>query len=109
LTAIFSVVIIAVMTLTLQKHQSTQNVNNAWPENAYLTPTLVMLAMAMITGIADIVMVIVDCLNGNAAKRAKLLASRIRTAGSVLQTISSAGGAGFLMYAKNNFRGRRGG
>jgi hypothetical protein len=105
LTAMFSLVIIAVMALTLQKHQTTQMVAGAWPQDAYLTPTLVMLAMAIITCTADIVMVIVQCLTGDRAERAKLLASRIRTVGGILQALSSAAGAGFLKYAENNSNG----
>jgi hypothetical protein len=90
------------MALTLQEHQSTQTVPGAWPDNTYLTPTLVMLAMAIITCAADIVMLIVQCTSGDTAKRAIVLASRIQSTGSVLQTIASVGGAGFLKYAKNN-------
>ena len=102
LTAIFSLVIIAVMALTLQKHQSTQTVSGAWPANPYLTPTLVMLAMAMLTGAGDVVKLLMDCLSGDAAKMAKRAASRIRIIGSVLQMVSSAGGAGFFKWAKDN-------
>jgi hypothetical protein len=105
LTAIFSIVIIAIMALTLVKFNSTKNVAGAWPANPLLSPTIVLLAMACLTCVADIITVFVHCSHGKVVDSMVRVVAKIRVVMGFLQAIATAAGTGFFKIANNNSNG----
>jgi hypothetical protein len=102
LTAIFSTVIIA---LTLVKFNSTKNVAGAWPANPLLSPTIVLLAMACLTCVADIITVFVHCCHGKVVDSMARAVAKIRAVMGFLQAIATAAGTGYFKIANNNSNG----
>ena len=100
LTAIFSIVIIAVMALTLAKYNSTKNIKGAWPDNPKLTPTILLLVMACLTCTADIITILVHLCQTRVVERMMRFVAKIRAVMGFLQAIASAAGTG---YFRSNF------
>ena len=100
LTAIFSIIVIAVEALTLVKYHSTQNVPGAWPTNPLLTPTYVLLAMAVLSCTADIISFSVNCCYGQVKNTAMNIVEKIRSSMGFLQAVASAIGAGYFKAAQ---------
>jgi hypothetical protein len=105
LTAIFSIVIIAIMALTLAKYNSTKNVPGAWPANPLLSPTIVLLVMACLTCVADITIVFAHFFRGNVVNSMMKLVAKIRAVMGFLQAMATAAGAGYFKIANNNSNG----
>jgi len=100
LTAVFSIIIIAVEALTLVKYRSTQNVAGAWPLNPLLTPTYVLLAMAVLSCTADIITLGVNCCYGQVKNTMMNVVEKIRSSMGFLQAIANAAGAGYFKWAQ---------
>lgn len=105
LTAIFSIVIIAIMAFTLAKYNSTNNIEGAWPANPKLAPTIILLAMACLTCIADIITILVHLCNVRVVDRMMRLVAKIRAVMGFLQAIASAAGTGYFRMSFNNSGG----
>ena len=102
LTAIFSIVIIAVMALTLAKYNSTKNIQGAWPTNPLLTPTIVLLIMACLTCIADIITILVHLCSVRVVERMMRAVAKIRAVMGFLQAIATAAGTGYFRISFNS-------
>ena len=102
LTAALSIIVIAVEALTLVKYRSTQNVAGAWPVNPLLTPTYVLLAMAVLSCTADIITFGVNCCYGQVKNTMMDVVQKIRSVMGFLQAIANAAGAGYFRSAYNN-------
>jgi len=105
LTALFSLVIIIVMVLTLLLHSATSTDSAMWSQTPNMTPTYVMLAMAVLTGVADVIVLFAQCCSGRTAKRAAATAAGLRKFGSILQTVLSTAAAAYFKVSKNNSNG----
>jgi hypothetical protein len=105
LTAICSIVIIVIMALTLAKYNSTKNVEGAWPTNPLLTPTIVLLAMASLTCLADIITVCVHACHGKVVDSMMAGVAKIRAVMGFLQAIATAAGTGYFKVSFNNSNG----
>jgi hypothetical protein len=102
LTAVFSIIIIAVEALTLVKYRSTQNVKGAWPTNPLLTPTYVLLAMAVLSCTADIITFSMNCSYGQVKNTMMNIVEKIRSSMGLLQAIATAAGAGYFKWAETS-------
>jgi hypothetical protein len=102
LIAIFSIVIIVVMALTLAKYNSTKNIEGAWPANPKLTPTIIILVMACLTCTADIITVLVHLCHTRVVERMMRLVAKIRAVMGFLQAIASAAGTGYFKISFNS-------
>jgi hypothetical protein len=105
LTAIFSIVIIVIMALTLATYNSTSSVEGAWPTNPLLAPTIVLLAMACLTLIADFITILVHCCGVKVARSMMRAVAKIRVLVGFLQAIASAAGTGYFKVSNNNSNG----
>ncbi len=101
LTAVLSIIIIAVEVLNLVKYHNTQNVTGAWPTNPLLTPTYVLLAMAVLSCTADIITFSVNCCYGQVKNTAMNMVERIRSSMGFLQAVATAIGAGYFRAARD--------
>jgi hypothetical protein len=99
LTAVLSIIVIAVEALTLVKYRSTENVAGAWPTNPLLTPTYVLLAMAVLSCTADVITFSVNCCYGQVKNKMMDVVAKIRTSMGFLQAIANAAGAGYFRWA----------
>jgi hypothetical protein len=99
LTTIFSLSIIAVMVLTIQKYNSSKSVSGAWPKNPFLTPTFVMLAMATLTCIMDLTLLTLKCCSEERAAKANKFADNLKIAIVVIQALGTIASSGFFKWA----------
>jgi hypothetical protein len=79
LTAVLSIIVIAVEALTLVKYRSTENVAGAWPTNQLLSPTYILLAMAVLSCTADIITFSVNCCYGQVKNKMMDVVAKIRS------------------------------
>lgn len=99
LTAVFSIIIIAIEAVTLVKYRSTQNVKGAWPTSPLLTPTYV---MAVLSCTADIIVFSVNCCYGQVKNTMMDIVQKIRGSMGFLQVIATAAGAGYFKWANTS-------
>lgn len=106
LTGTTSAVIIVIMVLTLIQFNNTSSVAGAWPANALLTPTYLMLGLSVITLFADAISLMFQCCGARTSANAKKYMGYVRTACNVGQTILSASGTGYFKWAEQTSGGR---
>ncbi|PMD46851.1 hypothetical protein L207DRAFT_613685 [Hyaloscypha variabilis F] len=102
LTALFSIVIIIVMALTLIIYFNSKSSTGAWPSNPILAPTIVLLTMATLSCIADLITLFMHACSGKWVTTMTKTVARIRVIVGFLQAIATAAGAGYLQSAKSS-------
>ncbi len=102
LTALFSIVIIIVMALTLIIYFNSKSSTGAWPSNPVLAPTIVLLTMATLSCIADLITLFMHACSGKWVTTMTKTVARIRVIVGFLQAIATAAGAGYLQSAKSS-------
>lgn len=101
LTALLSIIVIAVEVITLVEYRSTETVAGAWPTNPFLTPTYILLAMAVLSCTADVITFSVNCCYGQVKNKMLDVVAKIRSSMGFLQAIANAAGAGYFKWANN--------
>jgi hypothetical protein len=105
LNATLAIIIVSVMVLTLIKYNSTKNIQGAWPANAILSPTLLMLVVSCVNVIIDSVNLLVQCCGVKAIKAMAAVVTKVRNAMGIITTLAPAVAAGFSAFAKNTTNG----
>lgn len=93
------------MIFTIIQYRNSESVAGAWPKQALLTPTFVMLAMSVISLVADAVTLGMQCFGGVVASTATTYAGYVKRAMTVVQLIVNAAGAGYFKDAKDTSGG----
>jgi hypothetical protein len=105
LNSVLAIVIIAVMALTLVKYNSTKSVKGAWPDNAILSPTFLMLIVSVLNVLMDAINLLVQCCGTRAIRTVGSIVTKVRNFTGFLSAIMPAIAAGFAAFAKNSTNG----
>ena len=105
LNSILAITIIAIMVLTLVKYNSTKSVKGAWPANAILSPTFLMLVVSVLNVFMDAINLLVQCCGARAIRAMGAIVTKVRNFTGFLSAVMPAIAAGFAAFAKNSTNG----
>jgi hypothetical protein len=106
LNTLLAISIIAIMALTLVKYNSTKHITGAWPTNAVLSPTLLMLAVSVLNVLVDAANLLVQCCGSRAISAMTRIVIAVRKYTGVVTTFLPAFAAGLAAFGKNNTGGK---